>query len=90
MRLQWDENKRRSNLEKHGLDFADAWKVFADPEFITSAVSGDFGEVRYKTIGKYQDTIITVVVHTNRAGAIRIISFRPASQIERSKYYGVS
>ena len=27
MKLEWDENKRRSNLLKHGLDFADAFEV---------------------------------------------------------------
>ena len=26
-RLTWDETKRRSNLRKHGLDFADAGEV---------------------------------------------------------------
>lgn len=27
----WDEVKRLSNLQKHGLDFADAHRVFAGP-----------------------------------------------------------
>jgi hypothetical protein len=27
MKLEWDENKRRGNLLKHGLDFADAGEV---------------------------------------------------------------
>jgi uncharacterized protein len=31
MRFTWTESKRRSNLAKHGLDFADAKKVFAGP-----------------------------------------------------------
>jgi uncharacterized DUF497 family protein len=28
----WDETKRRSNLEKHGLDFKDAHLVYDNPE----------------------------------------------------------
>lgn len=28
MRFTWHESKRRSNLVKHGLDFADAARVF--------------------------------------------------------------
>ena len=28
MRFIWDEAKRESNLRKHGLDFADAYRVF--------------------------------------------------------------
>jgi uncharacterized DUF497 family protein len=31
MRYLWDEAKRQANLSKHGLDFADAEKVFAGP-----------------------------------------------------------
>ena len=33
MRLTWDEDKRRSNIDKHGLDFIDAETVFAGPLF---------------------------------------------------------
>ncbi len=29
MRFVWDEEKRNSNVAKHGLDFADAEKVFS-------------------------------------------------------------
>jgi uncharacterized DUF497 family protein len=28
MIYEWDERKRTANLEKHGLDLAEAWKVF--------------------------------------------------------------
>lgn len=31
MRFIWDETKRQTNLNKHGLDFADAEQVFAGP-----------------------------------------------------------
>ena len=31
MHFTWDESKRQSNLIDHGLDFADAEKVFAGP-----------------------------------------------------------
>jgi uncharacterized DUF497 family protein len=27
----WDEAKRKSNLEKHGLDFKDAYLVYENP-----------------------------------------------------------
>ncbi len=30
MRLEWDEAKNRSNLRKHGFDFADAEEFSAD------------------------------------------------------------
>jgi uncharacterized protein len=28
--FEWDENKRISNLEKHGIDFIDAIEIFSD------------------------------------------------------------
>jgi uncharacterized DUF497 family protein len=31
MKFTWRESKRKTNLKKHGLDFADAEKVFAGP-----------------------------------------------------------
>jgi len=27
--FEWDEGKNRENIRKHGLDFEDAWKIFA-------------------------------------------------------------
>jgi len=29
--FEWDDEKSRSNLEKHGVSFAEAATVFADP-----------------------------------------------------------
>ena len=33
--IVWDEAKRKTNLEKHGLDFADAGLVYESPRKIT-------------------------------------------------------
>ncbi len=33
--LVWDEEKRKANLKKHGLDFRDAGLVFDNPEKCT-------------------------------------------------------
>jgi uncharacterized DUF497 family protein len=33
--LVWDEAKRKTNLQKHGLDFADAGLVYNNPGKIT-------------------------------------------------------
>ena len=30
MEFEWDENKNKSNREKHGIDFNDAKEVFND------------------------------------------------------------
>jgi len=37
----WDEAKRKSNLEKHGLDFKDAYLVHENPDKCTYDASRD-------------------------------------------------
>ena len=46
MKFTWRESKRNSNLKKHGLDFADAEKVFAGPMAVFEDISEDYGEQR--------------------------------------------
>jgi hypothetical protein len=84
MRFEWDERKRLSNLEKHGLDFFDVSAVFEAPHIIApSAHAGE--EERFLAIGVFEGRIVTVV-YTTRSEAIRIISFRRARHAERQKY----
>jgi Ribonuclease toxin, BrnT, of type II toxin-antitoxin system len=37
--FEWDENKRRANVIKHGIDFDDAKEVFYDPAAFTFPVA---------------------------------------------------
>ena len=69
--LVWDEAKRSLNLVKHGLDFAEASEV------LHSRYRLDIEVIR---AGERR-------VHTARDGATRIISFRPASTLEREAYH---
>jgi uncharacterized DUF497 family protein len=87
--FEWDENKNRINLEKHGILFEDAVAVFADPEELTEP-SPYALEQRLQTIGRAEVAIL-FVVHTLRSEPgeeprIRIISARPASRSERMRY----
>ena len=47
MKFEWDENKRRINLQKHGLDFRDARLVFTDEAFVIEDPHDDYDEQRY-------------------------------------------
>ncbi len=77
--FEWDEEKRLSNLEKHGLDFWDVHLVFKDKDkYEIEDTRKNYGEKRFITIGKMDNIIVTSVCHTDRNGKIRIISFRPA------------
>ena len=86
--FEWDRDKARANLSKHGLSFEEASTVFADPLSMTiiDPVYSSGKEERFVTIGtSYQGTLI-VVVHCDRGESIRIISARRATKRERRTY----
>ncbi|MEN9521239.1 MAG: hypothetical protein RLZZ381_3827 [Cyanobacteriota bacterium] len=85
MRYQWDKNKALSNLNKHGIDFADAVSVFSD-ELAITIFDDRFEEERYITIGIDLFSRILVVTYTMRDDEIRLISARKASKNERLQY----
>ena len=78
MRYQWDRNKAATNLDKHGIDFADAVSVFSDDLAIT-IFDDRFEEERFVTIGIDMLNRILVVVYTMRDDEIRLISARKAT-----------
>jgi uncharacterized protein len=86
MRFIWHEPKRQSNLKKHGLDFADAEKVFEGPTFTFEDNREHYGEQRWVTLGLLGMTVI-VIVHTETLDEIRIISMREANKNEQSLFF---
>ena len=87
MEYEWDERKVRGNLEKHGVDFADAVGVLED-ELALTIPDEEAAERRFITIGEDSLRRVLVVVFTERAGRIRIISARKATRLERQQYEG--
>jgi uncharacterized DUF497 family protein len=60
--FEWDEEKRRANIRKHGMDFVLAAKVFADFLGIDEEErSMDYGEMRRKLIGFAAGELIAVI-----------------------------
>lgn len=86
MRYVRDERKRRANLKEHGLDFADAWKVFAGAMVLIEDDREDYGEQRLLGIGLLE-VLVVVVVPTEGNGKIRVISMREAERHEKDRYY---
>jgi len=85
-KLTWDETKRLSNLAKHGLDFKDAGEVL-DSHYRLDIAAVRGGEVRMQSISYALGFLaVLTVVHTERDGATRVISFRHASNEEREVY----
>lgn len=85
--VEWDDNKNRINIQKHGISFATAALVFADEErieYYDRLHSQD--EDRYVVLGCVQGVLY--VVYTMRGEAARLISARLATPTERKIYYG--
>ena len=82
----WDEAKRAANLEKHGLDFADAGLVYENPSRATFA-SPRGGEARETAVALVAAAGgFLALVYVERGEDVRCISFRPASRKERKAY----
>lgn len=85
MEFEWDNEKNNSNIEKHGIDFADAVLIFGNPILEFEDDRKDYGEKRFFGIGIVQNIEISVV-YTKRKNNIRRISARRARKDERQKY----
>lgn len=84
---EWDEDKALTNIQKHGIDFADAVSALEDEEALTRE-DDDPDEDRYITLGLDALERLLVVVYTFRAERIRLISARRATPRERKQYEG--
>jgi uncharacterized DUF497 family protein len=87
MLFEWDDDKNRQNLRKHGVSFEEAQTIFDEVVFTRFDERFDYGEIREISIGAIQGVVIIVVVHTERNDVMRIISARLATRKERKEYY---
>ncbi len=85
-RCSWDDAKRKTNLAKHGYDFADLAEVF-DGRFVVTRLDArfDYGEVRYNLLAEFHGRIVNVTF-TPRGRRAHLISARPANRAERKVY----
>jgi hypothetical protein len=84
--FEWDENKARSNEEKHGVSFKTACQVFFD----NLARLGDASvehEQRDFILGCTYKHDLLLTVYVERGNRTRIIAARPASGAEKRRYY---
>lgn len=86
MDVEWHEDKRENNLEKHGIDFVRAAKIFENPIVERIDDREDYGEERYIAIGYWENQFL-VVVYTWRGDSRRIISAWKAGKDEERTYY---
>ena len=86
MQFEWDENERRTNLQKHGVDFVDAVKIFAGFTVTLQDDRFQYDENRFITFGMLKGRVVAVL-HTERQNRIRLISIRKATRNETKAYF---
>jgi len=86
MRYTWDPNKNRRNIRLHGIDFADAIRIFEGPTVERFDDREDYGEVRVYAIGEVSGVVVTVIYTDREEDERRIISAWKATAQERRAY----
>lgn len=86
MEFEWDEAKNSRNMEKHGVSFETACRIFEGPVLSATDKRHDYGELRTNSIGAIAGIAFLTVTHTDRASVTRLISARPANRDERKRY----
>lgn len=85
MKYEWDEAKRKSNREKHRVDFAEVEGFDWETALVIPDTRADYGEPRYRAMGVV-DKRLYALVFTPRSGTIRVVSLRKANPREVKCY----
>lgn len=89
LKFEWDEAKRKVNLEKHHIDFVDVKPFFKTPHLKWVDERKEYHETRYIALGKLKTFHIVVVFTLRKNGVIRLISARPANMKEKQRYENI-
>ena len=85
MKIEFDLQKDKTNIEKHGVSLAHAQHIEWETLLATQDRRKDYGEIRM--IGyAYIDIRLHCVVYTDKAESRRIISLRKANRREVRDY----
>lgn len=87
MKFEWDHTKAENNERKHELSFQEASTCFGDALALTFPdPDHSDNEDRFITFGRTITGKHVIIAHTDRDDAIRIISARPMTSLERRTY----
>jgi uncharacterized protein len=85
--FEWDPAKAEANESKHGVSFVEAATIFRDSlARLVDDPEHSEDEPRYILFGESARGRLLVVMHTERAGRIRLISAREMTRRERNQY----
>lgn len=85
--MLFDASKDAANREKHGISLA-AFDAMVDRQVAEDVKHSTAAEVRFHVIGRIAGRVYVAVI-TYRAGVERVISLRPASRKERTRYEAI-
>ncbi len=86
MNFEWDERKNEFNLDKHGFDFADTYRIFELTMVVDLDGRSDYGEDRWIGTGWLDGRIVVIIYNAPDEVTVRIISLRKALSHERRRY----
>lgn len=88
MRFDWDPQKERQNVAKHGVSFKEAKALFTSRVDFLEIYDAEHSDVdeRFIGIGPIRRDLVLVVFTERSEDTIRIISARWASKTERALY----
>ena len=87
--FDWDDNKNKINITKHGISFEEASSVFLDERaLLFDDPEHSEEEDRFLLLGMSEDANLCIVCHCYRESdtVIRLISARKATKKERERY----
>lgn len=86
-RYEWDEEKNRTNIRKHGISFEEVLPMFDDPLFWEryDESHSDLDENRYIGMARLGRFTVLVTVYVERERT-RIISARVSTKEEERRY----
>jgi uncharacterized protein len=87
MKYSWDKDKNCRNIERHGIAFEDAKRIFDGSTLERVDDRFDYGETRFYAIGLVNGLEITVIYTDRDNDERRIISAWRAEPHERRAYW---
>ena len=90
MRIEWDPEKARKNLAKHGVSFEDASDLLSGEEDVLEIFDAEHSidENRFLAIGPARSGLLVVVYAVVDDDRFRIVSARKATRREQERFEG--
>jgi uncharacterized DUF497 family protein len=85
--IAWDEVKRRANIRKHGIDFADLESVFDFPMLTLEDDRLPYGELRFQSLCMWSGRVVFLVWSPRGNEVAHLISCRDANRAEIEAYF---